>query len=214
MHIDFKEELRHHGGEPIPQQLLMDILKAYRRPHDKIHELVRSGNLTPIRRGLFVPGPHTSVPGPDPLLLANHILGPSYVSLETALSFWGLIPERVFGRVSVTPRAGRRFDTPLGRFTYLRAPLPYYSFGIMRASITDRQAILMATPEKALCDKVALTADLQLRSVRQAIAFLRDDLRIDAEDLSSMRVEMIEGWLDSAPKASSLGMLVKAIEKL
>ena len=82
-------------------------LDEYNRPNDKISEMLKSGDLTSLRRGLYVPGPELDLPSPDVFLIANHLRGPSYVSLESALSYWGLIPERVFEISSVTLKTSK-----------------------------------------------------------------------------------------------------------
>jgi hypothetical protein len=81
----------------------------------------------------------------SPFLLANHILGPSYVLLETALSYHGWIPEHVFEIASMTTKGGRSFETPAGYFAYIHLPLPYYAFGIQRVELADKQFALVAS---------------------------------------------------------------------
>jgi len=107
---------------------------------------------------LYVAGPSLNTGKPESFLLANHISGPSYVSLESALSYYGLIPERVFEVASMTVKASRKFTTPLGVYTYTRLPLPYYAFGIRPQLLTDKQQVMMASPEKALADKIVITS--------------------------------------------------------
>lgn len=64
----------------------MDLLKDYLRPHNKIRELEKKNMLTPVKRGLYIAGPALNVRTPSLYVLANHIYGPSYVSLEAAPS--------------------------------------------------------------------------------------------------------------------------------
>src|SRR5271155_3068882 len=108
---------------------MMDMLKEYQRPNDKISELVKKGTLTALKNGLYIPGPKIKIAQPEPFLVANHLRGPSYVSLESALSFWGLIPERVYEISSVTTKTTKIYKTPIGRFSFFHASLPYYAFG-------------------------------------------------------------------------------------
>ena len=61
-------------------------LSDYKRPNDKLHELLSSKILATIKKGLYVARPALNAAKPEPFLIANHILGPSYVSMETALS--------------------------------------------------------------------------------------------------------------------------------
>jgi len=147
-------------------------------------------------------------------LVANHLRGPSYVSLESALSYWGLIPERVFEVSSVTIKPGKTYSTPLGRFGYFRASLPYYAFGIKSVALTEKQVVLMASPEKAICDKIVMTSGILLRSTRQVQEFLIDDLRIDEEQLQELNAKEIASWIDNAPKKNSLKLLVKMLGNL
>jgi predicted transcriptional regulator of viral defense system len=82
-------------------------LKDYKRPNDKINTLKSEGLLESIKKGLYIAGPKIASAKPENSLLANHILGPSYVSVDTALSYYGLIPERVHEIASMTTKASR-----------------------------------------------------------------------------------------------------------
>lgn len=214
MAIDFKDLIQQYAEEPLNRQVMMHLLKEYRRPNDKIHELIKSGQLTQIRRGLYIIGPRVNIEKPSSFLLANHMRGPSYVSLETALSHWGLIPERVYEIVSVTLQSSKLYQTPVGRFRFLQASLPYYAFGITAVSLTTKQRVLMATPEKALCDKIIMTSGVFLRSVRGTMEFLLDDLRLEEEGLKRLRLSEMRSWVEEAPKSQSITMLIKTLEQL
>ncbi len=79
-----------------------------------------------VRRGLYVAiAPDT--PRPESFLLANHVYGPSYVSMDSALSFYGMIPERVYEISSATTKTSRQFRTPAGTLLR-RGPLPTHGF--------------------------------------------------------------------------------------
>lgn len=195
-------------------QVIMALLKDYKRPYDKIHELVKKGELTPIKNGLYIPGPKLDVMGPEPLLLANHIWGPSYVSAETALSHWGLIPERVYETSSATVKKSKKYKTPAGRFNYYHLPLPYYAFGIKSIKLSPKQTVLIASPEKAICDKIILTTGIRLRSTKQVQAFLVEDMRMDEETVKNLDAIKMKSWLADAPKASSIKALIKTVSIL
>lgn len=134
--MSFQEDIQAYSGQPINKQLLLDLLKEYKRPHDKIDELVKQQVLVQIKRGLYIPGTKLNIAPPEPLLIANHLYGPSYISLDTALSHWGLIPERVYEISSVTTNSSKMYKTVVGRFSYRNMPLPYYSFGIKQVQLT------------------------------------------------------------------------------
>src|SRR5689334_12736834 len=99
--MDIREAIRNYASQPITHQMLLSILKGYKRPNDKINMLVEKGFLTPVKKGLYITGPALNAGKPGSFLLANHICGPSYVSIDSALSFYGLIPERVYETSSV-----------------------------------------------------------------------------------------------------------------
>ncbi len=210
--MDFIKDAKHYINAPFNRQVMLKILKDYKRPNDKISELVKSGDLVILKKGMYVTGNHTGLPNPEPFLIANHLWGPSYVSLESALSYWGLIPERVYEVNSVTMKLSKKYKTPVGRFSYRSMPSPYCSFGINRVTLLPGQSVLIATPEKALCDKIITTSRLALRSPSQTFRFLLDDLRIDPEWLAKLNVKEIKSWVADAPKKSSLKMLVKTLE--
>jgi hypothetical protein len=212
--MHFEKAIRGFGGQPLTQQILMHILREYRWPHNKIRELVRQGYLRQIKRGIYITGPELNLPPPSNFLLANHIYGPSYISLEAALSYRGLIPEKISAITSVTTGAAKTFVTAVGRFTYIHATLPYYSFGIEQVTIDENQIVLMASKEKALCDKIVMTAGVLLRSMEQTMNLLTDDLRIDPQALSELNIDTIKSWINDAPKKQSLTMLVKTLERL
>lgn len=212
--MDITRTIGLHADQLLPHQLLLSWLKDYKRPNDKILGLKAQGFLEPLKKGLYIAGPSVTDKKPDVLLVANHLLGPSYVSVETALSYYGLIPERVYEISSMTTKVSRSFNAVLGMFTYTRLPLPYYSFGLKMLRLPTNQYAMVASPEKALCDKIVTTSGLTLRSIRNAYDYLVDDMRIDESALNDLDTDMIKGWLPDAPKRESLLMMIKMIEQL
>lgn len=212
--MEFRAAIEAYAGQPLPGQLLLDVLKEYKRPHDKINELVKQGLLVQVKRGLYIPGPKLKLPVPELFLLANHLYGPSYISLDSALQHWGLIPERVYEIVSVTTNPSKKIKTAIGRFTYTSLALPYYAFGIKQVSLTKMQTVLMAGAEKAVCDKIVLTRGVILRSVKQTLEILVEDFRIDTARLKELDIKTISSWVKDAPKGKSLAMLVKTLQTL
>ncbi len=158
--------------------------------------------------------PSISFKQPEPFLIANHILGPSYISLDSALSFHGLIPERVFEISSVTIKQSRKFKNATGVYHYTQLPLPYYAFGIINIILNNNQSIMIASPEKALFDKIITTKGVLFRSTIQAYQYLIENLRIDEERLKALNVAEMSRWLDDAPKKTSLKMMLKTLESL
>jgi len=212
--MDFRTMIKEYAEAPISRHLILELLSDYQSPNDKISELLKSKELISIRRGLYITGPKLDLPSPEPFLIANHLRGPSYASLESALSYWNMIPERAYEISSVTIKTSKIYKTPVGRFSYQRLKIPYYSYGIKNIEYSSKQTMLVASPEKALCDKVVLTPKINLRSIRQTKEFLMEDLRMDSEVLSTLDTELMELWITNAPKKSSLKMLIKTLIEL
>ena len=212
--VDINQEIRSYSAQPLTHQVMLSLLKGYKRPNDKVHALVGEEVLESVKKGLYIAGPAIKARRPEPFLLANHILGPSYVSSDTVLSYYGLIPERVYEVSSMTTKASRSFGTPMGLFSYTRLPLPYYSFGIRQVKLSDDQYAMIASPEKALFDKVVTTSGVLLRSVKDATSYLLDDLRMDEDNLKEFDTEAMSTWLSDAPKKDSLSMIIKMIDGL
>ncbi|MBK5280407.1 MAG: hypothetical protein JJE09_16230 [Bacteroidia bacterium] len=212
--MDFAEAIRLHAHQPLTHQMLNSLLKDYQQPNDKIHKLLRDGLLQAVKKGLYIAGPKLSSSRPEPFLLANHILGPSYVSLETALAYYDFIPERVFEIASMTTKASRKFKTETGTFSYTRLPLPYYSFGIRQLKLADDQYAMVATPEKALCDKIITTSGMLFRSKKSTREFLLENMRMDEDKLRTLNTKEISGWLSETAKEESLQLLILTLEEL
>lgn len=92
-------------------------------------------------------------------LIANKIYSHSYVSLESALSYYNLIPEEVFQITSVSTKKTNNFETLIGDFNYRHIkPSLYFGYKLLEF---EKRNILIAEPEKALLDYFYLNAQLQ-----------------------------------------------------
>lgn len=212
--MDIQTALRELSNQPLTHQLLAGLLQDYKRPNDKILSLKADGLIEPIKKGLYIVGRSLGSERPESALLANHILGPSYLSMESALAHYGLIPEKVFAVTSMTTKSSRKFQTSIGLYTYTNLPLPFYAFGLATVNLSRDQQAIMAIPEKALCDKIATTAGIILRSQSSARDYVFGNLRMEEEDLAKFDLNAMSSWLENAPKRESLEMLIKMIEKI
>ncbi len=173
-------------AEEFDYQTLLDGLKDYSRPRDKITDMLRKKMLIRVKKGIYVFG-ETYARGPfSREVLANMIYGPSYVSLDYALHYYALIPERVEAVTSVTCGRSRRFSTPVGLFVYRMIPMEAYQIGMDRVELEGGRSFLMATPEKALADKLRDERGTGIRTQRDMRSYLLDHLRIDAEGLGKL----------------------------
>ena len=120
------ESLRHSvDSDVFDYQQLTDCLTDYAKPRDKIRAMLKAGEIIRVKKGLYVFGEGQRRRPWAREVLANLIYGPSYISLDYALSHYGFIPERVEVVTSVTAARSRRFETPLGLFTYRSMPFSW-----------------------------------------------------------------------------------------
>ena len=115
---------------------------------------VKANKIYQLRRGLYSIAPPYQKTQPHPFLVANHFQHASYVSLQSALSFYGLIPDVVNMTTSVSTGRPGRFETPLGTFQY-RHVMTSLLFGYQLTELGGQSA-LVAAPEKALLDLIYL----------------------------------------------------------
>lgn len=111
----------------------------------------KKGLVQSIRKGLYVLNAQDRQTEPSSFYLANQIFVPSYVSLESALAYYGLIPEFIAATTSVTTRKTCRFANDFGIFTYQRV-LPKAFSGFETTGRPGSLSVLLATPEKAVVD--------------------------------------------------------------
>ena len=112
---------------------------------------VKAGKVYQLRRGLYALAPPYQQTRPHPFLIANQLVRPSYVSLQSALAYYGLIPEYVPVTTSVTSDRPQEFATPLGKYQFQRVKKERF-FAFNLEDLGDEQDAYVAAPEKALLD--------------------------------------------------------------
>lgn len=110
-----------------------------------IHRNLANGFFTKLRNNYYIFGDEISAS-----VVANKLYQPSYISLETALARYGIIPESVYATTSITTKPTRDFITPQGEYVYQR--LKQSAFTGYNAILENGQTILLADPEKSLAD--------------------------------------------------------------
>ena len=209
-----ESRLAEFGAVPVSHGTLLPLLKEYRRPNDKISEWMRLGVLVPIKRGMYVvAAPWRREPVCLPLV-ANHLYGPSCVSLDYALAWHGLIPERVHEVTSTCGRRGRVITNALGRFSYTAVPAALFPVGITLARLNGGPSFLIAGPEKALCEKVLVTRRLEAASRGAMEVFLFEDLRLDDTALGSLDTAIVKRFVESGHKPRQMAALWRVLEGL
>jgi hypothetical protein len=152
--------------------------------YSKVKRLLAEGKLLHLRRGLYVITDETGqITKPHPFELAQYIYGPSYVSLESALSYHNLIPEAVYTTTSATTKRAKDFQTPLGMFSYLHLPLENFYTEVALIH-EDNYHYFMAKPWKAICDYIYCYKK-NWKSIKELV----ENLRLNEENLISLRPE-------------------------
>lgn len=187
--------------------MLFQQYSSYVNPSAKIGRMVKKGELVPIIKGLYETDP--SVPGH---YLAGIIYGPSYLSFEFALSWYGLIPEAVYSFTSATCGKNRKkqYETPFGLFTYRDVPVSTFPYGTVLHE-ENGYGFVLASAEKAICDQIYTCAPCSNR--KELLQLLFDDLRIDELDFRSLNAEeMIE--LASLYKTTNHRLLISLLKEM
>jgi hypothetical protein len=155
------------------------------RQFSLLKRAVAAGEVVRIHRGLYCLAAKYLRQKIDPLVLAQRIYGPSYISLETALSYHNWIPEAVYAVTSTSLDRSREFDTPMGRFSFTRVPQKTFYAEVKRVEKEGGGSFLLASPLKALADYV-YAHRCDWNSARPVVESLRvDESSLAAADLPS-----------------------------
>lgn len=145
------------AGEPVfPSALLLAGEVSTAQVRLQLSRWVKAGRLLQLRRGLYALAPTWRKVEPHPFLVANRLQRGSFVSLQSALAFHGVIPEHVPVVTSVGPGRPETVHNPLGAFQFNHLTGRLF-FGYSRMEVAARQFAFVASPEKALLDLIHLT---------------------------------------------------------
>ena len=153
--MEFEKLLKIVGAEPVFESSLLlagDVQPEYIRL--QLDRWVKAEKIHQLRRGVYMLAAPYQKQKPHPILVANRLQKPSYVSLQSALSFYGMIPEIVNETTSVTTVRNERLNTHLGVFEFRYINKNYF-WGYHLLDLGGQQAFV-ATPEKAILDLIYL----------------------------------------------------------
>ncbi|MDY0074884.1 MAG: hypothetical protein WC992_04655 [Acholeplasmataceae bacterium] len=164
---------------------LKEKYKDYNDINGKIKRDIDKGILFPLVRGIYET--NSSIDG---FLLASYIYGPSYLSFEYALSFHGIIPERVvvYTNATFNKRKSKSYQNHFGLFTYRDVPNAAFPF-FVKAYEEDGYAYFIASPEKALCDLLYIKKPVI--SIKELKMVIFDDLRISKDVFDQLNFDDI-----------------------
>ena len=179
--------------ETVVRNLLPDRSEAARKV--LVHRAISAGEIIRLRPGLFLLAPEFRKTHPHPFVVAAMLHSPSHVSLESALSHHGLIPEAVFQVGSVTSARSRTFHTPVGVFSFVRVPASDPRAGVQALKVDGRSWAFVATPLRAIADLIYTRRDVNW--AKDGFAFLTESMRIERDDLEKISFESVDEVCES-----------------
>ena len=190
----------------LTNNMIKENLKEYSNPNTKICREIKKGKLIKIINGLYETD--SSVNG---YLLAGSIYGPSYLSFDFALSYYGLIPERVTAFTSATLNKKKKkvYNNQFGTYLYRDIPEKVYPLGI-RLVEEGNYSYQIASPEKALCDKLYTLSPL--KNMKELENVLFNDLRIDIDEFNKLNLQDIEE-ISNSYNSTNVSLLYRYIRR-
>jgi predicted transcriptional regulator of viral defense system len=170
----------------ITTSMLMGVLSDYEDVRGKISSLCKKGLLAPIKQGVYLLNEDLGLRPYSKEILANLIYGPSYISLESALSNYGFIPERVTTTTSICFGRGKSFSTPVGEFEYHHIKESIYAMGVQLKEVFKGTYCQYATPEKALLDFIYLKEEKgAFKNAKDYFTYLLESYRFDLQTIEN-----------------------------
>lgn len=214
MDIDIEKELSKIKSHIIDHATLSTILTnlGYTSIKDKINNLKKKEIIETLKKGLYIHKSRYTNNIVSKEMIANAILAPSYVSFDYALYYYGIIPESVYDVSSATFKRSKSFITTYGTFTYKHIKQELYPIGIKIES-TNKGNFLIASKEKALCDKIYFTKGIAITSKKLMLSFLEDDLRVDFEEIDEFDINIVMKYYNIT-KSKKIKLLKECIKDL
>ncbi len=200
------------GNVPITTSVIESLYPELRSPDKKVVWLEKQGYIIRLKRGLYVVNPKHTGKTLSSELIANHLYTPSYVSMSTALRYYGLIPEAVYVHQSMTVKHSRSFQTPIGNYDYKYISRDAFSVGVRSVNKGD-YAFLIASPEKALCDLIANSSKVNLRYLKDVEIYLEQDIRMDMDEFYKFDATILENYSKVGKKADSIATVLKFLRR-
>ena len=164
-------------------EMLINMLEKYKAPDNKVKRMCDQNEIIKLTKNLY----ETNIDTPG-YLAANAIYSPSYLSFDYALAHYDLIPESAYVYTCATYHKNKKkkYSNKLGNYTYRDVPSQVYPYGI-NVVREDDYSYLIATPEKALCDK--LYTMKPVRNKKEMYNLLFNDLRVDIDEFKKLKFD-------------------------
>lgn len=200
--MEFHDLLFQVGDLPVFSSALLQVGDVDRANIQKqLSRWTAAKKIHQLRRGLYTLAEPYRQNDPHPFLIANRLLAPSYVSLQSALAFYDMIPESVPQVLSITSKLRSKvIETPLGSYRYHNIQSSLFS-GFSLVQVSTDQSAYLARPEKALLDLIYLTKQ------GHSPEYL-DSLRLQNLD------QLDKNWMKRTALEFGLKKLVRAVDHL
>lgn len=205
-------ELKEIGVIPVTTSIIESFYPDLKSAEKKVVWLEKNGYIIRLKRGLYVVNPEYTGKRLSNELIANHLYAPSYVSMSTAMRYYGLIPEAVYVNQSMTVKHSRSFQTHVGNYDYKCISREAFAVGVKTERVAD-YAFLIASPEKALCDLIANSSKVNLRYMKDVENYLENDIRMDMEEFMKFDPRVLEEYIKVGKKADSIATLLKFLTR-
>jgi predicted transcriptional regulator of viral defense system len=214
MNAIIEKSLAQSKSHIIDHATLSTILKnnGYKAIKDKIDNLKQKGIIKTLKKGLYIHNSQYTKNIIKKEIIANNMLSPSYISFDYALYFYDLIPESVVDIASATTKRSKSFNTDYGVFSFKHIKKELFCIGLTIESGQNGN-FMIATKEKALCDKIYFTKDIKITTKKAMIDFLVNDLRIDFDELDDFDEDIILKYYNIS-KSKKINFLLKVIKEL
>ena len=207
-----KNPLIQFGNMPVDFAAVASLFPEIKYKYNKVSALEKRGDLIRLKQGLYVTHPDVSQKTLSLFLIGNNLYGPSYISLQSALRYYGLIPEQVFTICSMTTKPTQIFHNTLAWFEYVHTDAEVFPIGLREVVIAEGTSVLMASPEKALCDLVADISHLNLRYRDEILVWLEEDIRFDMDELFHLDTGILREYAKVGKKKTMINQIIKIIE--
>lgn len=166
-------------------------LQDYSNKNTKISRDVKSGKLIKLKNGLYETNPNTKG-----YLLAGSIYGPSYLSFDFVLAYHGLIPTKniIYTSATCNKKKKKLYENNFGKYSYRDVPENVFELGINKIE-EEGYKFYLATPEKALCDKLYTLSPI--KNMKELTDILLDKFEIDMDELLGVNMDHLQEITES-----------------
>lgn len=200
------------GNTPLDYAAVASLFPDYKCKYNKVSALEKKGDIIRLKQGLYVPNPDLSGKQLSLFVIGNNLYGPSYISLQSALRYYGLIPEQVFTICSMTMKRSQMFHNELAWFEYVHIDKEVFPIGVRIETSDDGTSFLIATPEKALCDLISNIPYLNLRYEKEILTWLEEDIRFDMDEMFKFDTSIMREYAEVGKKKNMINQIIKIIE--